>query len=683
LKKSVRIAFLSVLFPLCVYGQQDSIPELPADSITPADSVPPATIGREARIAEAEMRIDTTKKINYWTVTRLTGEIIPASPDTFLTDYFNRTNPEGAGLAVAYPGNLGLPMESRLFFERGDRSNFMFSDNLRPYSINPETNFFINTKIPITDLSYQSAGSRQNKEERLKALLSLNFGRKLNAGFSLDYLYARGFYQSQSAKQMNWTGFASYVADRHQAHLFLSSTSRTNAENGGLTDDLFITHPELNSRKYATKDMPTNFTNTWNSQKVLQAYLNYRYNLGFEKDTGREDENGEKIRRFVPVSSIIYTFDYEKRSRNFYSTDSAGLNAFYNNAFHLNELQRQELPADSTSYHSMRNTAGLSLREGFSEWAKFDLTAYISYEARKFNLTDTVLPNAMNREFSGFEDTQNSTYIGGELAKRSGKILRYSAEGNLGLTGYNLGDFNVSGEIETRIPLLKDTASVRAFGYIKNLKPTFYENRYHSRYFRWENDFSKVRKVYIGGQITVPQTKTQIGIGVENIENYIYFDETGYPRQFGGNIRVFAASLTQNIRLGALHWDNQAAYQYSSDSEILPLPKLCVYSNLYLHFVYAKVLTVQMGLNAHYFTKYYSPVYEPATQQFRLQKELQVGDYPLVNGYLNCHLKQTRFFVEYYNLGSMMFKPPSYFSMPHYPVNPPVLKLGVAINFIN
>jgi len=663
LKTKVRIALLAILFPFLTYGQDSLNIVIPAKAGIPL--------------------IDTTKAINYWTISRRTGEIAPALPDTFLTDYFNRTNAEGAGIAVAYPGNLGLPMESRIYFERADRSEFMFADPYWAYDKQPSKNQFINTKIPITVASYQTAGSRQNKEERLNALLSMNFGRKLNVGFNMDYLYARGFYQSQSAKQMDWTMFGSYIADRHQAHLFLNSSNRTNAENGGLTEDTYITHPELISRKYATKELPTNLTNTWNSHNTKQAFLTYRYNLGFERNTGKQDEDGEEIKEFIPVSSIIYTFDYEKRKRNFYSSDTEALNTFYNNAFHLNELQRGEQPSDSTSYYSIKNTAGLSLREGFSKWAKFDLTAYVTLDVRKYNLTDTLIIDAETGSYSAFIGKQQSTYIGGELAKNTGQVLRYTAEGSLGLAGYNIGDINLSGKIETRIPFLRDTASVSAVGSFKNLAPTFYENHYHSRYFRWDNDFSKVKKIRVGGRIELPQTKTKLAVEVENLYNYIFFDETGYPHQTGSSIRVLGARLTQNLQLGALHWDNEAAYQATSDAEILPLPDLSVYSNLFVQFVYAKVLTIQMGLNMHYHSKYYSPVYDPATQQFRLQREVEVGDYPLVNGYLNCHLKQTRFFVEYFNLGSMVFKPASYFSMPHYPVNPPVLKLGLSVDFFN
>jgi hypothetical protein len=192
--------------------------------------------------------------------------------------------------------------------------------------------------------------------------------------------------------------------------------------------------------------------------------------------------------------------------------------------------------------------------------------------------------------------------------------------------------------------------------------------------------------VRIGGKIVIPHTQTEGGFGVENITNYIYFGSNGKPEQTGENIQVLAVNLQQNFKLGVLHWDNQAVYQTSSNQTILPLPAFSAYSSLYLQFAIAKVLTIQMGANAHYWTSYYSPTYEPAIQQFKLQPEetkVKTGDYPLIGGFFNCHLKQTRFFLEYYNLSALLISPPEYFSIPHYPVKPPVLRLGLSIDFIN
>ena len=689
-KKTVILFLLILFFKGFSFGQDivesDSIPD-PFVIKEMIDSIPPSLPSIVGVVVAA---IDTTKKFNYWRITERTGEMFPVVPDTFLTDYFHRTNVEGLGVSMAYPGNLGMPVESRVFFEREDRSDFLFSDNFRPYLKRPETYNFMNTKIPYSNISYQTAGSRINREERLQAILALNTGKKLNIGISIDYLYARGFYNSQGTKHTDWVLFGNYIADRHQVHMFLNpASSYANGESGGLIDDNYIVRPELVSgQTNQTKNFPTHFENTWNRISGNRYYLNYRYNLGFERATGQTDEEGNEKKQFIPVSSLIYTFDYKDNKHRFYTEDSASVNRYYSYVDHLNPDRIKQFPSDSTSYSSLKNTFGLSLREGFNDWAKFDLTAYITHDIRKYTIMDVIPvdpPDSLN--FKSSNSNYHSTFIGGELAKKTGKILRYNAQGSFGLIGYNIGDLNISGNVETRIPFMKDTASVSATGYIKNITPTFYENHYFSQYFKWGNDFSKIKKVYVGGRIKIPYTLSEVSLGMENITNYIYFDGTGHPKQYDGNIQVVALSLQQSFKLKALHWDNQVVYQTSSNQDILPLPTLSAYSSLFLQFAIAKVLTIQMGANAHYWTRYYSPAYEPAIQQFRLQNEnemrVKTGEYPLLSGFLNCHLKQTRFFLQYYNLGAMFISPPQYFSVPHYPVNPPLLKMGVSIDFFN
>ncbi|MDL2323498.1 putative porin [Bacteroidales bacterium OttesenSCG-928-A17] len=703
------IICLLLLFPFFGYGQDTTsviVPEridlleqaLPIDSIAPEgivtspDSTKKVSFKDKLQSGGAGMAayasvIDTSRSINFWSITRRTGEMYPVVPDTLLTDYFNRTTPDGAGISVAHLGNLGLPMESRVFFDRADRSQFMFVDGLWAYEKQPDRYNFTNTKIPYSTISYQRAGSRQNMEERFQAQLAVNYGKELNFGFDVDYLYARGFYTSQGAKHLGWVLFANYISERHQLHAFINPSQHTYGENGGITEDGWITRPDtMGERNLASKEVPTKLNNTWNYIKGNKYYLNYHYNLGFERETGEIDEYDDPITQFVPVSSIIYTFDYNRYKKRFYTEDGANLDDFYNNVDYLNPNRKDKIANDSTSYHSLSNTLALSLREGFSNWAKFDLTAFITHDIRKFTLMDSVSVNGSDSLFASRKETQNSTYIGGELAKKTGKILTYNAKASFGILGENLGDMDISGHIETKIPLFKQVTTVSLDAYIKNLEPTFYENHYYSKYYRWDNDFGKVKKVFVGGSIHLPYTETKLSLGVENLTNHIYFDGTGYPKQHTDNIQILAATLEQKIKLGPLNWNTQLVYQTSSNQDIIPLPDLAAYSSLFFDFKIAKVLTVQMGGSVHYWTKYYSPTYNPATQQFTLQNEdtkIEVGNYPLISGFLNCHLKQARFFLEYYNAGSSFINPPEYFSIPHYPVNPTVLKLGISVYFIN
>ena len=706
--KLVQKSFVIVLFfflfcPIRFFGQnaeqntkeeahQDSLSVLSPDSLL-SDSlkvVPDSLLAAKRSASDSILsfarqhvqasisKIDTTRAVNYWRITERTGEMITAHPDTFLTDYFHRTNVEGQGVAMAYLGNLGLPGESRIFFERKDRSQFMFRDAYDAYLKTPGNFNFINTKIPHSNLSYQRAGDRLVMEERLQALLTLNVGKKLNVGFNADYLYARGYYNSQSSKHLDWIFFGSYLSNHHQLHVFFHPSDYTNAENGGITDPEYITHPEyLDSRNISSREIPTQLSNTWNRLRGKQFYANYRYNLGFERENKNENESAEDTsqvaKQFVPVASFIYTLNYEDRKKNFYTSSPQLLATYYKN--NTDFMPNASSANDSTSYWSLSNTAALSLREGFSEWAKFDLTAFLTQDFRHFALMDTLPTNQTAN--------QTATYIGGEMSSLSGKFFRYDAQGSFGLLGYNLGDLNLSGNLETRIPLWGDTASIRASASIKNLAPTYYENHYRSRYFWWDNDFKKVKKVFIGGLVDIPHTKTQFNLGVENVTYYIYFDEKGIPQQHNSNIQILSLRLDQNFAFKALHWDNQVVYQTSSDPKIIPLPDLAAYSSLYIQFKISKVLTIQMGTNAHYWTKYYAPAYEPAILQFKLQQEAKIGNYPLMSAFLNCHLKQTRFFIEYYNASAKLISPPEYFSLPNYPVNPTIIKLGLSVDFIN
>ena len=98
-----------------------------------------------------------------------------------------------------------------------------------------------------------------------------------------------------------------------------------------------------------------------------------------------------------------------------------------------------------------------------------------------------------------------------------------------------------------------------------------------------------------------------------------------------------------------------------------------------------KVLTVELGADVRYFTQYYAPDYAPAIGQFYLQNpetRYKLGGYPLVNGYLNIHLKRTRIFVMMYNLVQGTGER-SYIFAPHYPLNPRAFKFGISWNFFD
>lgn len=144
--------------------------------------------------------------------------------------------------------------------------------------------------------------------------------------------------------------------------------------------------------------------------------------------------------------------------------------------------------------------------------------------------------------------------------------------------------------------------------------------------------------------------------------------------------------MNQDFQLGIFHLDNEVTYQKSSNQDVLPLPDLVLYHNFYLKFGLAKkVLQVELGTDVRYFTQYYAPDYAPAIGQFYLQNKetrFKLGGYPLLNAYVNIHLKRTRIFIAMYNLIQGQGEK-SYFLAPHYPLDPRLLKFGLSWNFFD
>ena len=235
-------------------------------------------------------------------------------------------------------------------------------------------------------------------------------------------------------------------------------------------------------------------------------------------------------------------------------------------------------------------------------------------------------------------------WVGGEISKQKGELLTYHVNGKFGLAGAIIGDIDVTADIRSRFRLWNDTVQLRAYGFFKNTEPSYFYKKYTSNHFIWDNDFGKTRRMRVGGEFNIKRWRTKLTV---------------------------------------FNWENEIVYQKSSKPSIIPLPELSVYSNMYLLFRIAKVLHVQLGVDCRYYTKYKSEAFQPATLTFHTQDEIEVGNYPFMNAYINMKLKQTRFFVMMSHVNQGIFGGNNYFSLPHYPLNPSMFQMGLSIDFSN
>lgn len=722
------------------------------------------------------------KGIKTWTVSRKFGDRTPVQVDTLSHMFMNTIFTTGLRGEYNTTGNLGAPRINRIFIDRPETEQFIFTQPYDYFVTPVETFQFTNTLSPFTNLTYNTAGNRTNGEDHFTAKFGVNAGKRIGVGFKFDYIYGRGYYQNQSTSHFDYTMYGSYLGDHYQAHLLFSTNHQKVTENGGITNDAYITHPESFDDTYTTSEIPTVLEQNWNRNDNQHIFLTHRYNIGFNRKVKMSEEEikarkfaiesmkeneallekelaSKKARRegrvfdeekfdnkqtysgrpddakiagdepadsltnnisdriaitdatadslltaekkneadtawmkneYVPVTSFIHTMSFDNYNRiyqayktpeNYYADD------FYNAA----DFVRGDSIYDKTSHFRLQNTFAISLLEGFNKWAKAGLKAFASSDLRHF-----VLPNT---EGGTTTYNEHSLSIGGQLQKTQGRTLHYDVVAETWLTGEDAGQLKIDGSIDVNFPVFGDTVTLRAKGFFHHLNPTFYYRHYHSRHFWWDNDdLSKIIHSRIEGVFTYRKTRTSLRVAVDELKNYTYmamsydidneFNRTGNKvsiAQKSGAISLFTVSLSQDFKLGPLHWDNVITYQKSSDNDVIPLPDINIYSNLYLRFKIARVLKCDLGADIRYFTKYYAPDYSPALGQYAVQTgnvRVKTGNYPLVNAYANFHLKRTRFFVmmSHVNGGSGSKE---YFLTPHYPLNGRIFRFGLSWNFFN
>ena len=679
---------LTLLFTLAIpCHAQRIISELETNSDLSMDARPDsAETKKKKKIVPNDIRA--------WTVDEIYGNMTDTYVDTLHHMFMNTDLPEGIEGHYNSLGNVGSPRMSRIFMERPDIPDFMFTAPFNMFFVDTEHFRFYNTKSPFMNVTYNWNGSRETGSDHVKATFTNNAGKKFNFGFIFDYIYGRGYYNTQSTSYMNASAWASYIADKYNCHFYYQHNFMKRAENGGIEDERYITHPEDWEREVKSNDIPTMLTQTWNRQKNDLVFFNHHYNIGFYREEDIDSVTTEQV--FVPVSKIFHTFKLQKMMHN-------------NRAYHETENYHTYtyLPGDSiqdyTRNFAMKNLVGISLCEGFNKWALFGLNAYAGVESRHYSLPDSTQFGGLYTNKTGIigrrKYNEQDILVGGQIIRTQGTFVHYNLDAEFVVAGENIGAFDVKGHAEVNIPVLGDTAQLALNAYIKNRAPSFYFRHYHSKHAWWDRSVDKEFRQRIEGVLDIPHTHTRITIGVENMKNFTYFQNNGsavttgegetfisnniIPVQCADNIQVVSANLRQYFKLGIVHWENDITYQTCSHSDVLPLPTVSLYSNLYLRFRIAQVLKTEFGADLKYFTEYEAPDYSPVVAMFMNQnplKKSKVGNYPILSAYINFDLKRTRFYVMYHHFNQSNGR---YLWAPGYPINPKSLRFGISWNFFD
>jgi hypothetical protein len=578
----------------------------------------------------------------------------------------------------AYPGNYGLPLYQINFFDRITNPDMFLYSNYYPFMHLPDNPVFMNTQIPFTELVWSYSGPADRSDQTFRIRHSQNVNRRLNVGLIYDIVYSLGQYNYQRSEDKTFTLFSSYAGDKYKFYIAGGINNLYSVENGGIKD---VTKMSTSN----TRDLEVNLgsiSKAKNTLKNRNLLIVQKYTVNKKSSTLADTSKGSnKAKKFRMDGTFTHIFAWEINRRNF--IDYYPKLGFFDTTY-INRV----FTYDSLSSRSLKNT----IRFDFStdESRKFRLGGGVGIRNELFKygqIVPTGIPPVSDTIV--YADTvswkNSNNVLIGRLLNDIGDKFRWIATGELFLTGYRVGDFNLNGKIIKSFDFKKGRASLDIFGKVTNTQPSVWYERWGSNNFKWQNNFLKEFRINVGSEFIYPARKTTIKFNYAIIDNYTDFGTDTLPSQHKGGLSVAAIYLKKEFSAWKFHLSNDVLIQKSSNKTVLDLPLVTVRSAAFFeHNFHFKLtngnLNTQFGAEVLYNTDYHGYAYMPATGRFYRQDKTLTGSYPYINVFINVKLKRTRFFLMYDHVNSGMMGY-NYFMVPGNPMNIRMFKYGLAWTF--
>jgi len=572
----------------------------------------------------------------------------------------------------AYPGNYGLPFYQISFFDRIQDPDMFLYAHYYPFMHLPANPVFMDIQVPFTEIAWTYGAPRETSEQTFSVRHSQSVNRYFNFGLIYDIIYSLGQYNYQRADDKTFILHASYTGPKYKLYLAGGINNLTSYENGGITgkDQLPL---------FETREVPVKLGGLNKAMSVLKnrnLLLVQKYTIGKSpKPADSTDSMKQGFRGLSGTFSHILILESNRRS---YSDGYPGA-GFYDTTF-INS----SVTFDSLYSGSIKNT----IRFDFTtdETRKFRLGggAGIRNELFRYN---QIIPTHDTLVADTAEWKRSNNALVGKLFNNIGEKFRWTANGELFLTGYRAGDFRLDGEIIKSFELKKGPASWKISGGMINMQPSFWFENWGGNHFEWHGNMKKELRIDVGTSFAYPARKTEVKFNYAVISNYTDFDINALPSQYDGALSVASVFVRKELQAWKFHLRADVLIQKSTAPSILDLPLATARSAGFFEHLFRFKSTngklhVQLGADVIYHTLYYPYSYMPATGRYYRQNQVKTGNYPFLDVFLNLKLQRTRIFImfDHVNSGLMGYE---YYMIPDNPMNIRMLRYGIAWTFYN
>jgi hypothetical protein len=524
---------------------------------------------------------------------------------------------------------------------------------------------YANVATPVSELYFKTTIQRGQSTD---VYFAINTSPRLNFSIAYKALRSEGRYINHEAKTGNFKFTTSYNAKdgRYVANAHYVAQKIQNEENGGISNvsDFESGDPAFDNRAR----LGVYFEDAMSLLKGKRFFVDQTFRINPKKGANNlyvtEQFNYEDIYFDYSQETIASTVGDTQVNRYGKSFVTSGI-------------------SDKTSYNKMYNKLGVvyeNMTLGAFTFFVDDLHSNYFYNNILYLDAETV-PNLLS---------QNINTIGGQYNYRkdkwNGKFL-YSKS----VTDQNLSNLDASAVYD-----INDENQISFRYQNMNKLPNNNYDLYQSSYkkYNWSNDFvnEKINAISVNAD-----TKwVSLSLQLNSINDHLYFADITTdaeraegtqivaPAQYGKAINYLSLKVSKEFVVGEWALDNTLLFQKVDQPDfILNVPEFVTRNTLYYsNFMFEKKLFFQTGIELNYFTSYHSDSYNPLIGEFFVQDRVKIGNYPLLDFFINTKIQRTRIYLKAEHFNSL-FSKNNYLSAPDYPYRDFLIRFGLVWNFFN
>ena len=531
----------------------------------------------------------------------------------------------------------------------GKQFNYLGVNDINYYSV----------ATPVTELYFKTV---MEQGQSIDAFITVNTSDRFNMSVAFKGLRSLGKYINQLSSNGNFRFTSSYntLNKRYYLNFHFTGQDFLNGENGGISsiedfesgDGAFVNRARLD---VYLKDA-----------KSFMKGKRYFFDHNFRINSKNESNN----------LFLTHQFNYETK---FFEYNQKTVQSTVNNAiiYRFGDSYVTSDINDQTRYNRMYNKVGAIYENSLLGKFQFFVEDFrYNYYYDKILILDSgIIPSSLN-------DKINT--VGGQYDYRKNKwngTFTYSNS----ISNQPMSNF------DAKLNYKLNDKNEFVFQYqMLNKIPDHIYNLYQSSFvaYNWYNDFKNEKINNI--EATAKTQWLDASLQLSSIKDHLYFSNDATdsqqqiisPKQYDKAINYLSIKVSREFKWWKLALDNTVLYQQvDQEKDVLNVPQIVTRNSLYFtNYFFKKAMYLQTGFIFNYFTKYYINDYNPVTTEAFVQNQRKVGDFPMLDFFINARIRQTRIFFKLEHFNSKITGN-NFYTAPNYPYRDFMIRFGLVWNF--